>query len=131
MEKEILTVDVNITGYEEVKGQKGEACMILFDGTACGSGFNGTIAPCAADTQKQDYGKARFLSARYIIKGTDSDGKDCSIFIENNGSFDENGNITTRPVIYTNSENLSWMENAEIFGKIEGKENGVIIRLYK
>ncbi len=128
---EVLTVDVNITGFEEVKGKKGEACMILFDGTAEGSGFKGIIGPSGADTQKQDYGKERFLSARYILKGTDAEGKECRIFIENNGSFEADGEITTHPIIYTNSENLAWLETAEIFGKIEGKEGGVIIHLYK
>lgn len=131
MEKEVLTVNVNINGFEEVKGKNGEACMILFDGTAEGSGFKGFIGPSAADTQKQEYGKERFLSARYILTGKDADGKDCRIFIENNGAFEANGEITTHPVIYTNSENLSWMETSDIFGKIEGKEGGVLIHLFK
>lgn len=131
MEKEILTIDVNITGFEEVKGKNGEACMILFDGTAEGSGFKGVIGPSGVDTQKQVYGKERFLSARYILTGTDADGKECRIFIENNGSFDANGDITTHPLIYTNSKSLAWMETAEIYGKIEGKEGGVRIHLYK
>ncbi|MCQ2573271.1 MAG: DUF3237 family protein [Treponema sp.] len=130
MTKEVLKVDVNIKGFEEVKGKKGEACMILFDGTAEGSGFKGVIGPSAADTQKQDYGKERFLSARYILKGIDADGKDCQIFIENNGSFEANGEIITHPVIYTDSENLAFLETSEIYGKIEGKEGGVIIHLY-
>jgi len=130
MSKEVLTVDVNITGFEEVKGKSGEACMIIFDGTAEGSGFKGIIGPCGADTQKQDYGKERFLSARYILIGKDESGKDCRIFIENNGSFDAKGDITTHPKIYTDSENLVWLETAEIYGKIEGKEGGVIIHFF-
>ncbi|MCQ2584421.1 MAG: DUF3237 family protein [Treponema sp.] len=131
MAKEVLKVDVNITGFEEVKGKSGEACMILFDGTAEGSGFKGVIGPSAADTQKQDYGKERFLSARYILKGKDATGKDCRIFIENNGSFEANGDITTRPLIYTDSENLAFLETSGIYGKIEGKEGGVIIHLFE
>lgn len=130
MGNEVLTVDVHIYGYEEVKGKTGEACMILFDGTAEGSGFKGVIGPSAADTQKQEYGKARFLSARYILKGTDAEGKECRIFIENNGAFESNGDITTHPLIYTDSENLAWLETAAIYGKIEGKDGGVLIHLY-
>lgn len=131
MEKEVLTINVNINGFEEVKGKNGEACMILFDGTAEGSGFKGVIGPSAADTQKQEYGKERFLSARYILTGKDADGKDCRIFIENNGAFEANGDITTHPIIYTDSESLAFLETSQVFGKIEGKEGGVIIHLYK
>lgn len=128
--KEVLTVDVNVTGAEEVKGQKGEALMIFFEGSAKGSGFSGVIGPSSVDTQKQEYNKTRFLSARYILKGTDETGNPCKIFIENNGSFESNGDITTHPIIYTDSPSLAWMETENIFGKIEGKEGRVIIHLY-
>ena len=131
MDKEVLKVNVNVTNIEEVKGKFGEACMIFFDGTAEGSGFSGIIGQGGCDTQKQIYGKERFLSARYTLKGTDKTGTSCKIFIENNGSFDKNGNIITTPKILTDSENLAWLENAELYGKIESKENGVIIHIFQ
>lgn len=127
--KEVLTVNVHITGVEEVKGQSGEACMIFFDGMAEGSGFSGKIGPGGCDTQQQAYGQARFLSARYTLLGTDGEGKSCKVFIENNGSFDSSGNIVTHPKILTDSENLSWLEKTSLTGTIEGQEGGVIIHI--
>lgn len=130
MTKEVLTIDVNCHDFLEVKGKNAEACMILFDGSCECENFTGKICPSAADTQTQVYGEKRFLSARYILKGKDCEGQKCSIFIENNGAFDADGNITTRPRVITDSKALAWLETADLYGKIEGKEGGVIIHIF-
>jgi len=131
MENEVFTVYVHITGVQEVKGSSSEACMILFDGTAEGSGFKGTILPGGVDTQTQVYNSKRYLSARYMIKGVDKDGKEASVFIENNGAWEADGSLETKPVIVTDSPSLSFLEKANLYGKIEGQEGGVIIRIYQ
>lgn len=131
MENEVLTVNVHITGAETVKGSKAEACMILFDGTAEGSGFKGEILPGGVDTQNQVYNSRRYLSARYILKGLDKDGKETRIFVENNGFWAEDGSLETKPVILTDNPSLSFLENDDLYGTLEGQEGGVIIHIFK
>ena len=129
----ILTIDVILDKFLEVKGGAGEACMILFHGSSDCANFKGTILPGGVDTQKQEKGKERTLSARYILEGKDCDGKDCHIFIENNGQIlPDAGNepIHTKPLIYTDSEALKWMETADISGTVTGTEKGVLISFY-
>ncbi|WP_044935465.1 DUF3237 family protein [Pseudobutyrivibrio sp. LB2011] len=128
--KEILTVNVKLTKFDEVKGQSGEALMIHFDGDATGEYFNGIILPGGVDTQKEIKGSARVLSARYIIEGKDFKGNACKIFVENNGSFDENGNIVTHPTILTDSADLGFLETADITGTISDIPGGVQIHLW-
>ncbi|MCQ2578506.1 MAG: DUF3237 domain-containing protein [Treponema sp.] len=131
MENEVLTVNVHITGAETVKGSKAEACMILFDGTAEGSGFKGEILPGGVDTQNQVYNSRRYLSARYILKGLDKDGKETRIFVENNGFWAEDGSLETKPVILTDNPSLSFLESDNLYGTLEGQEGGVIIHIFK
>jgi len=129
--KEILTIDVKLTGTIEVKGHTGEASMITFEGkTKTSPYFNGTILPGGVDTQKEFSGEARSLSARYILEGTDHTGKVCRLFIENNGTSGPNG-INTVPRILTDSEALKWMETAALSGQVEGGDPGhVIIHIF-
>ena len=134
MSELVLTIDVVLDNFLEVKGNKGQAVMILFHGKSECDNFNGVILPGGVDTQKQEEGAARLLSARYILEGTDCDGQKCRIFIENNGEIasPEIGDpIITRPLIYTDSKALKWMETADLYGTVEGTEGGVIISFYK
>ncbi len=132
MQKEVLTVDVNITGATEVKGDNAEVCMISFDGSATGPYFNGKILPGGIDTQKEFKGLGRQLSARYVLEGVDYKGNSCKIFIENNGRFDENGNIITEPLIITDSEELEFLTKKDLKGTVEGKASGgVLIHIYE
>lgn len=131
MDKEVLTVNVHIISAETVKGSEAEACMILFDGTAEGSGFKGDILPGGVDTQNQVYNSKRYLSARYILKGKDKDGKETRIFIENNGSWEADGSLKTKPLILTDNPGLAFLEKAELYGTIEGQEGGVIIHIFE
>ncbi len=130
MAKEELTVNVRITGVNEVKGQAGTARMILFDGDVDCDNFKGIILPGGVDTQKEIPGESFKLSARYILEGRDFEGKDCHIFIENNGEIGADGNLCTVPKIITDSKALSYLENKELFGTIDNIEGGVRIHVF-
>ena len=131
VKEEILSIDVTITGMEEVKGKTREALMILFSGNAAGPYFSGKILPGAVDTQQQEAGAVRTLSARYILEGTDSAGQSCRIFIENTGVIGENeSSFKTIPVIATNSKTLAWMETAKLEGEVIPLESGVKVLIY-
>ena len=129
--KEVLTIQVSTWQMMGVKGKTAEAGMILFDGFCDCENFRGRILPGGVDTQKEFYPEARSLSARYILEGTDRDGKECRIFIENNGVADKDGKIEhTIPRIITDSECLSFLETTELSGTITPWEKGVIIHIF-
>lgn len=115
---EILTIDVLLKEFNEVKGHKGEALMILFGGYCHSEIFDGVILNGGVDTQRQDEGSnIRTLSARYILQGKDFEGNECRIFIENNGTS-EGGNFSTTPKILTDSEALKDLEETDLVGSI-------------
>lgn len=128
--EEILTFEIDITGVEEVKGKTGEAAMVTFTGNADCNLFKGIVLPGGVDIQKKCYGSFNTLSARYILEGTDKTGKECRIFVENNGTFDENGVKTTVPKIFTDSEALSFLETADLIGTLAPRHNGVTIHIF-
>jgi len=127
---EVLTINIHITGAQEVKGISGEALMISFDGDCDCKLFRGRVLPGGVDTQKQWYGESRSLSARYILEGVDEAGEKCRIFIENNGSIAADGSIVTRPKIITDSRRLAFLEESELAGTVEGIEDGVRIHIF-
>ena len=127
--EEILRVMVRLDGISEVEGKTGAARMIAFSGEADGPYFSGKILPHGVDTQKSEEGKPLQLSARYMLEGIDCTGKQCRLFIENNGE-EAGGQIVTKPRIYTDSESLSWMEGAALCGTVESCGEGqVMIRI--
>lgn len=113
--KEVLTITIDITGSTEVKGKTGTSVMISFSGTADGELFHGKTISEGVDTQKEWYGSVRTLSARYVLEGIDYTGKECHIFVENNGEIID-GVITTTPKIFTDSEALAFLETAKLKG---------------
>lgn len=127
---EILTIDVLLKEFNEVKGHKGEALMILFDGYCHSEIFDGVILNGGVDTQKQDAGSnLRTLSARYILQGKDFEGKECRIFIENNGTSD-GGRFTTAPKILTDSEALKELEDTDLVGSISSTDEEGHIQIH-
>ena len=129
-EKEVLSINVEITGSDEVKGIHGEALMIHFTGDCDCELFHGKILKGGVDTQKQFQGEARTLSARYMLEGVDSEGKQCRLFVENNATIVENGETAhTIPKILTDSRALSFLETANLRGTILPAPKGVTIKI--
>ncbi len=130
--QEALLIDVILDQIETVKGAIGEATMIFFHGTFSCEAGTGRVLPGGVDTQIQKQGEKRRLSARYILEGTCKDGGLFRIFVENNGVCKEGLPLTTCPVIYTDREELQWMEREKLTGVVEsGGENEVLIRIYR
>ncbi len=123
----LLTVHVHITGAEFMEGHKKDICMIAFDGTAESPWFNGKIIGAGVDTQKIEKDKQCFLSARYMLEGTDKDNQPCRIFIENNGS----DMAHCKPTLYTNSAALADWETSDLSATVEPCEGGVTVRIYR
>ncbi|MCR4675030.1 MAG: DUF3237 family protein [Lachnospiraceae bacterium] len=128
MKQPVLVIDVELDDAFEVKGHSGNASMLLFHGNCNCDNFKGKILPGGVDTQKQASGEEKLLSARYILEGKDKSGKDCRIFVENNSIPHSK---QTKPMIYTDSEELQWLETADLYGEIGGKKGGVIISIFE
>lgn len=122
-----FSIDVILDETITVRGSHSEARMILFHGSCDSDFFKGKILPGGVDTQKCEDGQACFLSARYIMQGTDSNGDRCSVFIENNGIIQSDGSICTIPKFTTDSPSLAWLETTDFSGRIEGVPGGVKI----
>jgi len=126
--QEVITVFVRVEQVFTVKGQAGSATMLLFSGYAESENFKGKILPGAVDCQKTN-ADGFTLSARYILEGEDREGKNCKIFIENNGAPDEKGTIHTKPIVYTDSDFLKWLETVPLTGYISEKDGMIIIHI--
>ena len=116
----------------ERTGRWGECAtvqMISFDGRCDGDYFRGEILPGGVDTQIYYKDQPSKLSARYLVQGIDHTGRGCRIFIENNGIMYD-GETITRPVIYTDSIALTWMETASMYGTLTVVEGQPVITIY-
>ena len=130
----LFDINVHITGFSQVKGLKTTINFISFDGSCEAPFFSGKIIEGGVDTQKFEEGKDGTLSARYILKGKDINGKDTSIFIENNGICKSDGTISTVPTIITDNEALAPLFEGKLSGKVvpvdTPEHDRIIIEIY-
>ena len=129
MSKLVLQIEAEIDQTHKVEGSTGTATMILFHGKANCDNFKGEILPGAADTQKET-GGTRTLSARFCLEGTDSTGKFCHMFIENNGTM-SGDEMKTTPIILTDSTALKFLENSKISGTVGATDKGFLMSFYQ
>lgn len=128
--EEVLSIDVKINSTEEVITTPVSARIISFTGTCSSPLFKGEIVHGGADAQIITE-KGTSLSARYILKGTDSAGEKCTVFIENNGTTVHDGSLITTPKILTDSHTLKFLETIHLTGTIIPKDNGVKVIIKK
>lgn len=129
--REIIKIDVNITGIEKVESFNSNVIMISFEGNASGEFFTGDILPGAIDTQQQISGSDLSLSARYMLSGRDFKNQSCRLFIENSGTLQEGDPIiNATPKIITDSDNLKWLESSLLSSQIIPNKKGVQVLIY-
>lgn len=124
MEK-LFEIKVRTGAPAAVKGASAEVCLLPFTGEATGKYFSGNIVGTGVDTQKTVCGKT-FLSARYMLEGTDIDGSFCRIFIENNGDFESGFS----PSLITDSKALSKFETSKLKAEISPFDGGVLVSIF-
>ncbi len=124
--KLILEINVKTLEAEVLGGDNTRVVTIPFSAESDGEYFKGRTITNGVDTQILTKDGGFTLSARYMLTGTDSSGNKCKLFIENNGTSLDN----CTPKIYTDSEELKFMENSELSASVECVENGVIVRIY-
>ncbi len=128
--KQILTIHVTLHQTVKMISEDHTICMIHFSGHCDNEFFHGKVLEGGIDTQVIEADGHGTLSARYILEGTDCDGAECRIYIENNGKLAPNEPIVTTPVIYTNSAALKWAEKAVLTGTVLPEKDGVLISIY-
>ena len=123
----LLTIDVTCLEPCEVQGQELKIVMVPFTARAYGEYFNGETIGTGVDTQRYEHDGTGRLSARYMLKGRDKAGGECSIFIENSTHDDEGWH----PLIVTDSPLLSEWEHIPLTATVDGKEGGVVVRIFR
>lgn len=125
--REILAIKITgAPGTVSVECDSSRSAMCMAFGGTCDTGFfKGVILPGAYDNIKTEDGVTT-LSARYMLRGVDSLGDSCSIFIENNARA--NSQFTT-PTIFTDSKALAFLNNGGLVGAIDNS-GPFTIRIY-
>ncbi|MCD8020191.1 MAG: DUF3237 domain-containing protein [Clostridiales bacterium] len=131
---EILVV-TDPTEIVSLDSEIGSVRMIPFHGSVTGSIFNGIIEPCGMDTQITNQNEVRHVSARYMLTGKDKEGKNCHIYIENNGWFTDGAHpkpFKTVPTFITDSPALApILHRNQFVGEGQSEEDGLHIRFYE
>lgn len=124
----LMTVDVKTQEAAGVFSDAGGINMIPFTGSSDGYYFKGEIIGTGCDTQKYLPNDGGVLfSARYMLKGKDYKGQDCSIFIENNGSALD----LCTPTIITDSRALSEWQTWDLRTIVVPIGGGVSVNVYR
>lgn len=87
--------------------------------------FKGEVLPGGFDNMKKEDGVST-LSARYMLKGIDSKGDSCHIFIENNAM---QGSSYSKPKVFTDSKALSFLNTSDLVGYLD-KKGKFTVRIY-
>ena len=126
---EILRIKVYLTDHIVVEGHADTAVMLPFTGECDSPIFKGKILSGGVDTQRVDKQGRCKLSARYTLEGVDCDGVPCKLFIQNEGVSLPGGEMHTHPIFRTDSKALSWLETADLTGRIEHVDGHIEIVL--
>ncbi len=130
-----IHVEIDPAGTVSLTGEIGTVTMIPFKGTVTGPIFSGIIEPCGVDTQITNQNEVRHMSARYMLTGRDMDGRNCHIYVENNGWFTNGARqkpFKTVPTFITDSPALAPLLHRNHFvGEGLSDENGLCIRFYE
>ncbi|MCD7883647.1 MAG: DUF3237 family protein [Lachnospiraceae bacterium] len=125
MDKLIMKFQIFIDNSKvsDMSGPYGAATFIPFTGKVESELFTGEILPGAADIQVENPAGCRHMCAEYMFRGKDSAGKDCYLFVENNGyftiaklSFVNKGDVTLMGC--SQGGFVSALTGAELGGKI-------------
>ena len=123
--KEILSFRVMITWIDTMKNGDKTNQNIYFTGYCDTPYFQGAITPEGCDEQEYVGDIQTKMRAEYTLVGMDSNHKVCSIHIVNQRA--EEG---FEPTIKTDSEVLSWLNDAKLHAVLEGYDGGLTVRIF-
>lgn len=123
--RNILTIDVQLTGRFMKWDGLSSTMTLPFTGCASGAWFQGEIQPGAADVQQRYLWKTVRFCADYVLKGEDYTGVQCQIHIVN-----VNTGSGWKPTVTTDSEALSFLNDADCTVTLENRKQGPVVRIY-
>lgn len=124
--KEVLTIDVQITG-SEVRMEEGAVrqTAVFFTGESESPYFKGLILPGAVDIQDHLEDKLVNVRAVYTLEGTDYNGESCQLQMVN-----QSVNGALKPTVNTDSRALSFLNHADLTASLEGFGDGLTVRIF-
>ena len=123
--RNILTVDVQLTGRKFERKGCLNTLTLPFTGSASGNWFQGQIQPGAADVQQRNLWKTVRFCADYMIEGRDYTGAECKVHVVN-----ENTGNGWKPTVTTDSKALSFLNGADCTAILENRKQGPVVRIY-
>lgn len=123
--RNVLTIDVQLTGRSMKRSGLSSTMTLPFTGSVVGEWFHGKIQPGAADVQQRYLWKTVRFCADYILKGEDYAGVQCQIHIVN-----MNTGSGWKPTVTTDSEALSFLNDADCTATLENRRQGPVVRIY-
>lgn len=131
----IFHIKIDRSRISEMKSASGSVKMIPFGGFTESDMFTGTIMPGACDVQVTNAAGTRHMCAKYMFRGTDYEGRECSLYVENNGWFPQkrtDGIFDACPQFMTDSPALFEKLCRPVF-RSEGHRsaNGVDILIFR
>lgn len=127
--QEILRIHIIFEEYAQVKTAEEIVKIISFSGKCETDLFHGEILPGAADVQRIKSDGRGEVSAKYILKGVDATAAPCKIYVENIGTINHKGEMQTSPKIITDSEELKWLNSAQLTCSFETKDNEFYVKI--
>ncbi|MBQ6173564.1 MAG: alpha/beta fold hydrolase [Clostridia bacterium] len=123
--RELFNVQVVITSVEDEHEGDTLIRRIPFTGWCDSSVFRGAILPGACDTQRYPASGEGTCVADYTLSGLDADRKACTIHIVNRMIGGE-----WKPAVRTDSECLSWINDADFTAVLEHSATGPTVRFW-
>lgn len=136
METAIMEFDIVIDSAEinSLESPCGSVTFIPFTGSVTSDLFTGTVLPGAADVQVENAAGCRNMCAKYMFLGTDTDGRECRLFVENNGWFNKGNSdsvVSACPRFLSDSPKLSaYLSQPHFRSEVHGNDHGVTIKIF-
>ena len=123
--REVLTINVRLTGSKILRKGLINRVELPFTGTAGGPYFKGTILPGANDVQDRIGRKPFKFRADYTLDGKDYTNVPCKVHIINT-----NSGMEWKPQVSTDSKALAFLNGADCTAYLQGHKSGLIVRIY-
>ena len=124
--RELLTIQVFVTGAETIEDTKERyEGNVYFTGYCDNESFRGCIVPEGVDHQVREGEDPVKLHADYTLVGLDAEGKKSNLHIINQMVEDR-----YKPIVKTDSEALSYLQDADLTAVLTGFSGGLTVRIW-
>lgn len=130
-----IQIFIDNSRISSLEGRYGKVTMIPFTGHVKSEIFTGEIVPGGVDVQIENAAGNRNMCTKYMFRGTDKEGKECSLFVENNGYVSrtelQKEYVDAFPRFITDSKILGeYLSQPRFRSEVWGTQKGVEVRVY-